>query len=95
MSTNKSEIERVQATISKSLHEHWTLFLVEGTILVVLGLVAVMVPMVATLAVEKEHPQRARGYAGRAVELLTKRAPHFAGSAIPAAAASIRPRRII
>jgi uncharacterized membrane protein HdeD (DUF308 family) len=52
MSMNKSEIERVQATISKSLHEHWTLFLVEGAILLVLGLVAVMVPMVATVAVE-------------------------------------------
>ncbi len=52
MSTNKSEIERVQATISKALHEHWTLFLVEGTILLGLGLVAVMVPMVATVAVE-------------------------------------------
>jgi uncharacterized membrane protein HdeD (DUF308 family) len=52
MSTNKSEIERVQAAISKSLHEHWTLFLVEGIILLVLGLVAVMVPMVATVAVE-------------------------------------------
>jgi uncharacterized membrane protein HdeD (DUF308 family) len=52
MSTNKSEIERVQATISKSLHEHWTLFLVEGTVLLVLGLIAVMVPMVATVAVE-------------------------------------------
>ena len=52
MSTSKSEIERVQATISKSLHEHWTLFLVEGAILLALGLVAVMVPMVATVAVE-------------------------------------------
>jgi uncharacterized membrane protein HdeD (DUF308 family) len=50
--TIKSEIERVQATISNSLHEHWTLFLVEGIILLVLGLVAVMLPMVATVAVE-------------------------------------------
>src|ERR1700688_5226709 len=52
MSTDSSEIERIQATISKSLHEHWKLFLVEGAILLVLGLVAVMVPMVATVAVE-------------------------------------------
>ncbi len=52
MSTNNSEIERVQATISKSLHEHWKLFLVEGAILLVLGLVAVTVPIVATVAVE-------------------------------------------
>jgi uncharacterized membrane protein HdeD (DUF308 family) len=52
VSTSKSEIERVQARISKSLHEHWTLFLVEGIILLVLGLVAVMLPVVATVAVE-------------------------------------------
>jgi uncharacterized membrane protein HdeD (DUF308 family) len=52
MSTNKSEIERVQATISRSLHEHWLLFLVEGTILLILGLVAIMVPMAATVAME-------------------------------------------
>lgn len=52
MSTDNSQIERIQATISKSLHEHWQLFLVEGAILLVLGLVAVMVPIVATVAVE-------------------------------------------
>jgi uncharacterized membrane protein HdeD (DUF308 family) len=52
MSTNKSEIEQVQATISRSLHEHWLLFLVEGTILLILGLVAIMVPMAATVAME-------------------------------------------
>ena len=52
MSMDNSQIERIQATISKSLHEHWKLFLVEGAILLVLGLVAVMVPIVATVAVE-------------------------------------------
>ena len=52
MSTNKSEIEQVQATISRSLHEHWRLFLAEGTILLILGLAAIMVPMAATVAME-------------------------------------------
>jgi uncharacterized membrane protein HdeD (DUF308 family) len=52
MSMDNSQIERIQATISKSLHEHWKLFLVEGAILLILGLVAVMVPIVATVAVE-------------------------------------------
>ena len=33
------------------VHDHWKLFLVEGIILVVLGLLAVAVPMVASLAV--------------------------------------------
>jgi uncharacterized membrane protein HdeD (DUF308 family) len=52
MSNNKSEIEQVQATISRSLHEHWRLFLAEGTILLILGLAAIMVPMAATVAME-------------------------------------------
>jgi uncharacterized membrane protein HdeD (DUF308 family) len=52
MAMDNSRIERIQATISKSLHEHWKLFLVEGAILLVLGLVAVMLPIVATVAVE-------------------------------------------
>ena len=52
MSTNKSGIEQVQATISRSLHAHWMLFLVEGAILLILGLAAIMVPMAATVAME-------------------------------------------
>ena len=32
---------------SKSMHEHWTLFLVEGLVLVVLGLIAVIVPSIS------------------------------------------------
>ena len=35
----------------ESLKDHWTLFLVEGAVLVVLGLAAMLVPVVASLAV--------------------------------------------
>jgi uncharacterized membrane protein HdeD (DUF308 family) len=35
-----------------ALYEHWVLFLVEGIILVILGLAAVVIPPIATLAVE-------------------------------------------
>ena len=79
MSTNKSEIERVQATISKALHEHWTLFLVEGTILLGLGLVAVMVPMVATVAVEiiVGWLILVSGVVGLATTFYMRRAPGF------------------
>ena len=38
--------------MATSLHEHWVLFLVEGIILVILGLAAVLIPPIATLAVE-------------------------------------------
>jgi uncharacterized membrane protein HdeD (DUF308 family) len=52
MSTSKSEIERIQAAVASSLHAHWALFLVEGILLLVLGMTAVVVPWVATVAVE-------------------------------------------
>jgi uncharacterized membrane protein HdeD (DUF308 family) len=47
MSMNPSEIERV---VASSLHEHWKLFVVEGVVLLVLGVAAVIVPAIATLA---------------------------------------------
>ena len=45
-------IEQVGQAVATSLHEHWVLFLLEGVILVVLGLIAIVVPPIATLAVE-------------------------------------------
>ena len=33
-----------------TIHEHWGLFLAEGIVLVILGLAAVVVPVIATLA---------------------------------------------
>jgi len=36
--------------IAGALHEHWVLFLVEGIILVILGVIAIAVPWLATLA---------------------------------------------
>jgi uncharacterized membrane protein HdeD (DUF308 family) len=51
MATDKSEFERLQAAAVASLHEHWRLFLVEGIILLVLGIGAILIPPVATIAV--------------------------------------------
>jgi uncharacterized membrane protein HdeD (DUF308 family) len=51
MSTQKSEIERLQTAVTESLHAHWVIFLIEGIVLIILGLMAVAVPMLATLAV--------------------------------------------
>lgn len=36
--------------IASAIHEHWVLFLIEGIILVILGVVAILVPLIATLA---------------------------------------------
>ncbi len=52
MSMNKPDIEQIQRAVATSLHEHWMLFLVEGIILVILGLAAIVIPPIATLAVE-------------------------------------------
>ena len=52
MTMNQPNIEEIQRVVATSLHEHWVLFLVEGIILVVLGLLAIVVPPIATLAVE-------------------------------------------
>jgi uncharacterized membrane protein HdeD (DUF308 family) len=52
MSMNKPDIEKIQRGVATSLHEHWVLFLVEGIILVILGLAAIVIPPIATLAIE-------------------------------------------
>jgi uncharacterized membrane protein HdeD (DUF308 family) len=44
MSTSKADLDR--------LRSHWRLFLIEGIVLFVLGLLAVIVPPIATIAVE-------------------------------------------
>jgi uncharacterized membrane protein HdeD (DUF308 family) len=52
MTMNQPNIEQIQRAVATSLHEHWVLFLVEGVVLVVLGLLAIVLPPIATLAVE-------------------------------------------
>jgi len=51
MSMNQSDYDRLQGALVQSVRDHWVLFLVEGLILVVLGLAAIVVPAIATLAV--------------------------------------------
>jgi uncharacterized membrane protein HdeD (DUF308 family) len=52
MTMNQPNIEQFQRAVATSLHEHWVMFLIEGIVLVVLGLLAIVVPPIATLAVE-------------------------------------------
>jgi uncharacterized membrane protein HdeD (DUF308 family) len=46
-----TDMERLQSRVASSLHEHWVLFLVEGIVLVILGVAAIIIPPIATLAV--------------------------------------------
>ena len=41
----------VQRAVQGALHRHWALFLIEGVVLLILGMFAVLVPPVATLAI--------------------------------------------
>lgn len=49
-SSQPSVNSEVSTPLTKSLHNHWRVFLAEGIILVVLGLAAILLPLVAGLA---------------------------------------------
>jgi uncharacterized membrane protein HdeD (DUF308 family) len=51
VSTVKPEFEKVQAAVATSLLAHWKFFLIEGIVLMILGLAAVMLPLIATVAI--------------------------------------------
>jgi uncharacterized membrane protein HdeD (DUF308 family) len=45
-------VKRAQAQFAEAVQQHSTLFLVEGIVLIVLGVLAILVPAIATLAAE-------------------------------------------
>jgi uncharacterized membrane protein HdeD (DUF308 family) len=49
--TDRPDIEKFQRTVASALHRHWKLYLAEGVLLLALGIVAVVVPPLATLAI--------------------------------------------
>ena len=51
MSTQQPDFQGVQRAVAGALREHWKMFLIEGIVLLVLGVLAVLVPVIATLAV--------------------------------------------
>jgi uncharacterized membrane protein HdeD (DUF308 family) len=51
MSTDPGRASELQRALTQSIREHWVLFLIEGIILVVLGLLAIIIPPIATIAV--------------------------------------------
>ncbi len=52
MSTDKIDMQHPEAAIKNSLRAHWKFFLIEGIVLVILGLLAVCIPPLATVTVE-------------------------------------------
>jgi uncharacterized membrane protein HdeD (DUF308 family) len=51
MSTSQPHRDQIQAAVAGALREHSTFFLVEGIVLLILGALAIVLPLFATLAV--------------------------------------------
>jgi uncharacterized membrane protein HdeD (DUF308 family) len=51
MSIDTGAGNQLQRALAQSVREHWALFLIEGIVLVVLGLLAIIIPPIATIAV--------------------------------------------
>ncbi|HKD75266.1 MAG TPA: DUF308 domain-containing protein, partial [Ktedonobacterales bacterium] len=49
MSTNPGDASDLQRALTQSIREHWVLFLIEGIVLVVLGLLAIVIPPLGTI----------------------------------------------
>jgi uncharacterized membrane protein HdeD (DUF308 family) len=81
----------VRAALGRALHEHWGLFLAEGIILVILGLLAIIVPPLASLAVTIFIGWLfvISGIAGLIMTFMARRAPGFWWSLISAVIALI------
>ena len=49
--SDQPDMAKIQRAVAGALHQHWKLYLGEGILLLVLGLVAIVIPPLATLAV--------------------------------------------
>jgi uncharacterized membrane protein HdeD (DUF308 family) len=80
---------RLQSEMRAAVHEHWKSFLIEGVLLVVLGLAAMIVPPIASLAVTifLGWMFLISGIAGLALTFWARQMPGFWWSLISAALA--------
>jgi uncharacterized membrane protein HdeD (DUF308 family) len=86
MSANSSDTRRMQAAVSTALHAHWGTFLAEGIVLLVLGAAAVVLPPIATIAIEIiiGWLLLVSGIVGLMTTLWMRRAPGFLWSLLSA-----------
>jgi uncharacterized membrane protein HdeD (DUF308 family) len=87
--THPQDITRLQAEMSAAVREHWMAFLIEGILLVILGLAAMIVPPLASLAVTifLGWMFLISGVAGLALTYWARKMPGFWWSLISAALA--------
>jgi uncharacterized membrane protein HdeD (DUF308 family) len=50
--SNTTDLEAIRRQLASTIHAHWKLFLAQGIVMIVLGVLAVALPNLATLAVE-------------------------------------------
>lgn len=86
MTINQNDAERIGRAVAGAIHEHWVLFLVEGIILVILGIAAVVLPPLATIAftIIIGWVFLASGIVGLAATFWARHAPGFWWSLISA-----------
>jgi uncharacterized membrane protein HdeD (DUF308 family) len=89
--TLPQDVARLQSEVTAAVHEHWKAFLIEGILLVVLGLAAMIVPPLASLAVTifLGWMFLISGIAGLALTFWARGMPGFWWSLISAALAII------
>src|SRR5471030_3153166 len=73
------DIQVMQRAVTKALHAHWKLYLVEGIVLLALGFIAIVIPPIATLAVTilLGWLFLISGVVGLATSFMMRKAPGF------------------
>jgi uncharacterized membrane protein HdeD (DUF308 family) len=86
MSANPESMQRIDVAVERSMRNHWKLFLFEGIALVLLGAAAVVLPVVATIAVEliMGWVLLISGVIGLVATFRTRGAPGFTWSIVSA-----------
>src|SRR5207302_9250280 len=89
--TLPQDVTRMQSEMSAAVREHWMAFLIEGILLVILGLAAMIVPPLASLAVTifLGWMFLISGIAGLALTYWARKMPGFWWSLISAALAVV------
>jgi uncharacterized membrane protein HdeD (DUF308 family) len=87
--TLPQDISRLQTEMRSAVHEHWKAFLIEGIVLAVLGLAAMIAPLIASLAftIFLGWMFLISGIAGLAMTYWARQMPGFWWSLISAALA--------
>ena len=87
MTFNASDVQLFRQALTRALHERWVLFSIEGLVLVLLGVLAILAPMVAAVTVANliAWVILVSGVAGLITTFMARNAPGFWWSLLSAA----------